>query len=107
MGGGETPGRLVGTTLRPPELEAEYRARFLRSDGRTAAVVAGGLTSARARGFVATDARFAARRRLWILVVLRGSRIALTAGFVWAALRTRRPAVLDAWSLAWAATARS
>ena len=41
MRGGEAPGVLVGVTLRPPELEAEYRSWFLRTDGRTAAVVAG------------------------------------------------------------------
>lgn len=94
----------MGTTLQPPALEAEYRARFLREDGRTAAILAGGLTLL-GLTFVATDARLAAAPTLWILVALRGMRLALTAGVVWVALRTRRPAVLDAWVLAWVASA--
>ena len=104
MGGGETPGRLVGATLRPPELEAEYRLRFLRSDGRTATIVAGGLTLLSVV-FLATDRNFVDPPTVLILGILRVSHIAITAGFIWAALRTRRPSVLDAWSLAWAATA--
>ncbi len=97
-------GQLVGVTLHPPELEAEYRARFLRSDGRAAAVVAGGLTLL-GLIFIATDTRFASQPTLRALLALRGIRLALTGGLVWAALRTRRPAVLDAWVLAWVSSA--
>ncbi len=94
----------MGTTLRPPELEAEFRARYLRSDGRTAAIVAGGLTLL-SSAFFATDRSFVGPPTVLILAILRAAHVVLTVCFIWAALRTRRPSVLDAWSLAWAATA--
>jgi PAS domain S-box-containing protein len=90
----------VGTTLRPPELEAEYRARHLRGDGWTTAVVVGGLALLGAV-YVATYARFVAPPALWFLLVARIGIVAITAAVIWAALRSRRPGVLDAWSLAW------
>jgi PAS domain S-box-containing protein len=95
---------LVGARLVPPALEAEYRGRSLRADGRTAAVVAGGLTLL-SSAFFATDKSFVEPPALLILAALRGSHVLITLGFIWAALRTRRPSVLDAWSVAWAVTA--
>ncbi|MBS1109407.1 MAG: domain S-box [Anaeromyxobacteraceae bacterium] len=97
------PGELVGATLRPPELEAEYRARFLRSDGRTAAVVAGGLVLLSA-AYVANDARLADPSTFRALLSLRMATAAITVALVWAGIRSRRPAVLDAWCLAWVAS---
>ncbi len=67
---GEHRASLAGVTLRPPELEAEYRARFLRADGRTAAVVAGGLALF-AAVFVANDVRFVGPPALWVLLALK------------------------------------
>ncbi len=102
MRGGEAPGVLVGVTLRPPELEAEYRSWFLRTDGRTAAVVAGGLTLI-AGVFIANDARLVGPSAFGVLLALRFLHGLVTIGLIWAAFRTRRPAVLDAWALAWVA----
>ncbi len=90
----------MGTTLRPPELEAEYRARHLRGDGRTTAVVAGGLALLGA-AYVATDARLVAPPLLWLILAARIGIVAITVTVIWAALWSRRPGVLDAWSLAW------
>jgi PAS domain S-box-containing protein len=100
MGAGGGPGRLAGTTLRPPELEAEYRARYLRADGRTAAVIAGGLALL-AAAFIATDRNFVGQPTLWTLLALRLTQIAVTVALIRAALRSPTPAVLDAWCLAW------
>jgi PAS domain S-box-containing protein len=100
----DVPGRLVGTTLRPPTLEAEYRLRYLRDDGRSAATMAGGLAFLGA-AFIATDAHFVAPPVLWWLTGLRVGQLAVTVALIAVALRTRRPAVLDAWIVAWVAWA--
>jgi PAS domain S-box-containing protein len=86
----------------PPALEAEYRGRYLRSDGRTAGVIAGGLALL-AAAFISTDVYFVGPPAIWILVALRFTHIAITLALVRAALRSRTPAVLDAWCLAWVA----
>jgi len=96
-------GHLVGATLRPPDLEAEYRARFLRSDGRAAAVVAGGLVLL-STAYVANDARLVDPSTFQVLLLLRMATAAITVALVWAGIRSRRPAVLDAWCLAWVAS---
>lgn len=104
MAAGDVPGSLVGTTLRPPALEAEYRLRYLRDDGRAAATSAGGLALL-ASAFIATDAHFVEPPVLWLLTGLRVGQVAITAVLIAVALRTRRPAVLDAWTVAWVAWA--
>jgi len=100
MAEGDVPGTLVGTTLRPPELEAEYRLRSLRDDGRAAATIAGGLALL-ASAFIATDSHFVQPPVLWVLTSLRGGQLAITVVLIAVALRTRRPAVLDGWIVAW------
>jgi PAS domain S-box-containing protein len=86
----------------PPALEAEYRGQYLRADGRTAAVIAGGLALL-AAAFITTDVYFVGPPTIWVLVALRFTHIAITVALIRAALRSRSPAVLDGWCLAWVA----
>ena len=94
-------GDLRGVSLRPPELEAEYREHFLRPDARVAATVIGILTLAM-MPFIVTDLRVAATSQ-GVALLFAGRAVLLLVGVaaVWGAMRAARPAALDAWVLAW------
>jgi PAS domain S-box-containing protein len=90
-----------GTTLRPPEVERAYRESYLRDDARMAAVFIAMVTVAYAL-FAVSDPRFAATpRALAAVLLVRVTFTAIGVVAVWAILRTRRPAVLDWWVVAW------
>jgi PAS domain S-box-containing protein len=97
----EPAGQPWGASLRPPALEREYREIFLRKDGRAVAFVVGALSLLWLL-FLGNDFRFIADPSKLVLAV--GVKVALAVlgvVVVLVALRTRRPAVLDAWVLAW------
>ncbi len=88
-------GALAGTSLRPPELELEYRLSRLREDGRDAAIVVGVLTGISIL-FVYNDLVFAGRSPL--LPVLFGLRAVYMASgllVVLVGLRARSRGALD------------
>jgi PAS domain S-box-containing protein len=100
MGAAPT-GQSWDASLRPAALEREYRERFLREDGRTAAFFVGSLSLLWLL-FLGNDFQFVAEPgRLALAVGVKVALALLGIGVVLAALRTRRPAVLDAWVLAW------
>jgi signal transduction histidine kinase len=91
-------GRLVGTTLRPPALEAEFRAANLRDDGRDAAVIVG-VYLVLSFAFVPNDVAWALPQGRMVDVLL--GRVAYVVSglvVVVAGLRTRSPSRLD-WSI--------
>lgn len=92
---------LRGTSLHPPEVEESYRARFLREDGRQAAAIIG-LASLTYFASARQDATFVAGAQmvslLWAVRLL-GVLVGVATSVV--ALRTTRPAVLDAAIVGW------
>jgi signal transduction histidine kinase len=98
----ERAGVLRGASLRPRELERAYRERFLREDGRAAAVVIGGI-SLLTLLFIPSDRLFIHGTEALRLAL--GARVGfalMSAGLVWVILRSRRPWVMDAAVLLWA-----
>ncbi|HET8734444.1 MAG TPA: hypothetical protein VFM45_11830, partial [Anaeromyxobacteraceae bacterium] len=85
----------MGTRLRPPELEAEFRASTLREDGRTAAVTAA--------AFTLFSLPFIRNEWVWAAPAGRlGETLGLHVAFLLSSvttmaigLRARRPGVLD------------
>jgi PAS domain S-box-containing protein len=92
---------LLRTSLSPPALEAEYRARFLATDRRVAGLVVGCLALVSPL-FLLSDARFAASRDVWVwLASFRGLQLVTELALTWIILRSRRPSTLDGAILAW------
>ncbi|HET8734220.1 MAG TPA: PAS domain S-box protein, partial [Anaeromyxobacteraceae bacterium] len=92
---GRPDGRLAGTTIHPPSLEAEFRASTLRDDGRTAAVVVG-VFQLFALPFILNDIFWAQPvGRLPVMLAARAVFFASAVAVVVLGLRTRRPASLD------------
>ena len=95
-------GKLWFASLHPPQIEREYRARFLREDGRTAAADIVGITLL-VSVFVLSDVRFASDPAVVrMLVTGRVVFLLLSAALAWKAFRASRPATMDAAVLAWA-----
>jgi len=93
---------LAGATLRPAALEAEFRARELAEDARTASVVASGYTLLLLT-FVRSDVLLVGWTPTlgWLLAV-RALHLGASAAMVVGMRRTRSPATLDRLALAWA-----
>jgi signal transduction histidine kinase len=88
--------RLAGTRLRPPELEAEFRAATLREDGRAAAATAAAFTLF-SLPFIRNEWLWAAPAgRLGETVGLHAAFLLTSVATVVIGLRARRPGVLDA-----------
>jgi PAS domain S-box-containing protein len=95
---------LLGTTLSPPELEAEYRDHFLLADRRPAGIIIGCLALVGPL-FVLSDARFIANQEVQVwLASSRGLQLAIELALAWIILRSRRASTLDGAILAWAIT---
>ena len=81
--------------LRPPEVEAEYRLRYLRDDGRTAATVVGALLLL-SLAYIPNDLHWTVRGSVpWDVILARFLYLATAVAVVLAGLRPRSPTLLD------------